>query len=93
MRQLRCSHPDTLREINIRFSARELEDYAAREAHYMPVMRFVLRDEASRVFEPERFCFRGSVEDWISIGGPDQLQKLTSKFLKHLGTDSMYELY
>jgi hypothetical protein len=50
-------------------------------------MRFVLRDEASRVFEPERFCFRGSVEDWISIGGPDQLQKLTSKFLKHLGTD------
>jgi hypothetical protein len=33
------------------------------------------------------------VEDWISIGEPDQLKKLTAKFLKHLGKDSLYELY
>src|SRR5208282_2591949 len=83
------THIDTLREINIRFSARGLEDYATRNAHYTPVMRFVLHDEVSRVFEPERYCFRGSVEDWISIGEADQLQKLASRFLKHLGTDSM----
>jgi hypothetical protein len=84
---------DTLREINIRFSARGLEDYAVRNVHYTPVMRFVLSEEVPRVFEPERYCFRGSVEDWISIGEPDQLPRLTLKFLKHLGTDSMYELY
>ena len=84
---------DTLREINIRFSARGLEDYAVRNAHYTPVMRFVLQDEVQRAFEPERYCFRGSVQDWISIGEPDQLQTLASRFLKHLGTDSMYELY
>jgi hypothetical protein len=59
----------------------------------VPVIRFVLKDEVQRVFAPERYCFRGSVEDWISIGEPDQLQRLTSRFLKHLGKDSMYELY
>ena len=84
---------DSLREINMRFSARGLEEYAVRNAHYVPVMRFVLQDEAERVFAPERYCFRGSVEDWISIGEPDQLGKLAPKFLKHLGRDSIYELY
>jgi hypothetical protein len=87
------THIDTLREINIRFSARGLEDYAARNAHYTPVMRFVPRAEVPRLFEPERYCFRGSVDDWISIGTPNQLKKLTSRFLKHLGADSTYELY
>jgi hypothetical protein len=57
------------------------------------VMRFVLKDKAARKFAPERFCFRGSVEDWISIGEPDQLGELVSKFLKHLGRDSIYDLY
>lgn len=90
---LRVTHIDFLREINMRFSASGLEERAVRNAHYTPVMRFVLQDEAKRVFRPERYCFRGSVEDWISIGEPDQLKKLTAKFLKHLGKDSLYELY
>ncbi len=59
----------------------------------MPVMRFVLQDEVRRVFSPERYCFRGSVDDWICIGEPDQLGRLTSRFLKHLGIDSLYDLY
>lgn len=84
---------DALREINMRFSASGLEEYALRNAHYVPVMRFVLQDEAQRAYAPERYCFRGSVEDWISIGEPDQLGKLASKFLKHLGEDSIHELY
>lgn len=84
---------DTLREINLRFSARGLEEYAARNADYTPVMRFVLQDEAQRVFQPERYCFRGSTEDWISIGEPDRLAKLAARFLKHLGGDSFYDLY
>jgi hypothetical protein len=84
---------DTLREINMRFSAPGLEEYAVLNAYYVPVMRFVLQDEAQRSFAPERYCFRGSVEDWISIGEPDQLRKLTAKFLKHLGRDSIYDLY
>ena len=77
----------------MRFSAHRLEEYAVRNAHYVPVMRFVLQDKAKRVFRPERYCFRGNVEDWISIAQPAQLDKLTAKFLKHLGRDSIYELY
>ena len=84
---------DALREINIRFSERGLEEYAARNAQYMAVMRFVLKDKTTREFVPERFCFRGTVEDWISIGEPDQLGKLVAKFFKHLGRESIYELY
>ena len=87
------THIETLRAINIRFSERGLEEYAARSAHYTPVMRFILKDEARREFAPQRFCFRGSVEDWISIGEPAPLAKLVSKFFKHLGRDSIYDLY
>ena len=84
---------ERLREINVRFSARGLEEWAARNANYMPVMRFVLVDAVRRVFAPERYCFRGSVEDWVSIGEPGPLGKLASRYLKHLGKDSIYELY
>ena len=87
------THIAALREFNTRFTASVLEDYAVRNAHYTPVMRFVVCDKVRRVFAPERYCFRGSVEDWIPIGEPDQLQRLASKYLKHLGTDSIYELY
>jgi hypothetical protein len=62
-------------------------------AHYQPVLRFVLIDAERRLFAPERFCFRGSVDDWIPIGAPDTLQKHAAKYLKHLGQDSFYELY
>ena len=42
----------------------------------------------------ERFCFRGSVDDWIDIGGPAQkLPVLLKKFVKHLGKESLFEIY
>ena len=61
-------------------------------ASYMPVMRFVLEQNEMRLFRPERFCFLGSVEDWIDLGCPEPLKKLAAKFLKHLGKDSLFEL-
>jgi YHS domain-containing protein len=62
-------------------------------ASYQPVMRFILVDAAKRQFAPERYCFRGSVEDWIPIGPPDSIQKLAAKYLKHLGQESFFELF
>jgi hypothetical protein len=64
-----------------------------RFAYYQPVLRFILTDAERRLFAPERYCFRGSVEDWISIGTPDTIAKLVARYLKHLGQDSFYELY
>jgi len=60
---------------------------------YSPIMRFILEDETERTFIAERYCFRGSVDDWIYIGGPNSLEKITREFIKHLGKESFYELY
>ena len=63
-------------------------------ATYMAVMRFVLADPEKRLFFVERFCFRGAVDDWIDIGGRAQkLSVVLKKFIKHLGNESIYELY
>ena len=63
-------------------------------ANYLAVMRFVLADPEKRLFLAERFCFRGSVEDWIDIGGPAQkLAVVLKRFIKHLGKESIFELY
>jgi hypothetical protein len=57
------------------------------------MLRFVLIDNAKRKFIAERYCFLGSIDDWINIGGPDRLENLTKKFLKHLGKESFFELF
>lgn len=69
--------------------ARELKENFA---SYQAVMRFVLVQKEPRLFRPERFCFRGSVDDWIMLGLPAPLKSLCAKFLKHLGKDSFYDL-
>ena len=81
-------------EIAIQFGRRPLSDAEKfRYAHYMAVLRFVLIDTKTREFVTERFCFRGSVDDWIHIGGPGTLADQVGKYIKHLGRESMYELF
>ena len=70
-----------------------LEELSRQFATFMPVMRFVLVDRERRHFAPERYCFRGSVEDWIPIGPPGTIASLAREYLKHLGKDSLYELF
>ena len=84
---------DFMRELNPFLSDRDMETLSAKHAHYMPMMRFVLVDQARRLFRPERYCFRGRVDDWISIGEPGTIEKGAVKYLKHLGRDSFYDLF
>ena len=63
-----------------------------RNIHYTPVMRFILLDESERIFVAKRYCFRGSIDDWISVGVPGSLYELAGAYLKHLGKESFYEL-
>ncbi|HYG33485.1 MAG TPA: hypothetical protein VEC99_01795 [Clostridia bacterium] len=71
-----------------------LAEYAKESADYQAVMRFVLADPDKRLFSAERFCFRGSVEDWIPISDATAtLQAHTKKFIKHLGRESFFDLY
>ncbi len=61
--------------------------------HYSPMMRFVLVDNEKREFIAERYCFLGSIDGWINIGGPDKLENLIKKYLRHLGKESFYGLF
>ncbi len=63
------------------------------ETQYTPIMRFILTDKQKRIFTAERFCFRGSIDDWIIIGKPDSLVNLLETHLHHLGKDTYYDLF
>ena len=58
------------------------------QVHYSPMMQFILVDEKRRSFLPQRYCFRGSIDDWISIGLPDTLANVVKAYVKHLGKQS-----
>jgi len=59
---------------------------------YSPMMQFVLEDEKTREFGVDRWCFRGSVDDWIWLDSDRDLKALVKKYGAHLGRESFYEL-
>ncbi len=61
-------------------------------AHYSPMLQFNLENSERRVFSAQRYCFRGSIDDWIYIGH-GELATLVKTFLKHLGKESYFELF
>jgi hypothetical protein len=60
---------------------------------FSPMLQFVLTDKANRLFRTERYCFLGSIDDWITIGDKDELPQLVKSYVKHLGEESFYDLY
>lgn len=61
-------------------------------ASYHPMLRFTLRDEEKRHFSVERWCFRGSVDGWIPVGGSNTLENQVKKYLPHLNEESFFDL-
>ncbi|NEV61862.1 hypothetical protein [Thiorhodococcus minor] len=57
---------------------------------YSAEMQFLLIDEEKRTFMAQRFCYLGSIDDWIMIGAPDSLDALIKKYLPHLGEESFF---
>jgi hypothetical protein len=68
---------------------RELDRYT----QFTPVMRFILDDRETRQYQAERWCYRGSVDDWIYAGHSGEIGKLAKKLIPTLGSDEFYELY
>jgi hypothetical protein len=60
---------------------------------YSPMLQFVLVDDEQRLFEKRRYCFLGSIDDWISISGAEPLSELVPTYVRHLGEDSYFDLY
>jgi hypothetical protein len=56
------------------------------------MLQFLLEDEKRRTFTAQRYCFIGSIDDWIDIGH-GALTKLVKRYVKHLGQESYFELF
>lgn len=70
----------------------DLRAILERSAQFTPVLRFILGDEEARVYRAERWCYLGSIDDWIFVGtGP--LERLAWRMIPTLGTDAFYELF
>lgn len=59
---------------------------------YLPMLRLTFVGGTPRLFTMERWCFRGSIDDWIYLDGPQPLAALLEKYAQHLGQESFYEL-
>ena len=61
------------------------------DQHYSAMLRFRLVAKEQRTFTAERFCFRGSIDDWIYLDGPDVLKKLIKDYINLLGTEEFFD--
>ena len=71
-------------------SLRELE---ARYVRYAPVLRFILREPAGRVFAVERMCYLGSIDGWLALSQAGTVAELTKALVPTLGTDAFFDLW
>lgn len=61
-------------------------------ATYQKFLRLTLADETERLFSVERWCFRGSIDDWIPLAFASPLAEIVPKYCQHLGKESFFEL-
>jgi hypothetical protein len=59
---------------------------------YVKMLRFELVDPDTRAYRAERWCFRGSIDDWILLPASGPLSELVEKYAKHLDQESFYDL-
>ena len=62
-------------------------------ARFTPVLRFILADEERRTFRVERWCYLGSIDDWIDVGAMGPVDRLARQLIPKLGTDQFFELF
>ena len=69
-------------------------DHFSRHARLRPMLRFTLMDPEDRLYCVERYCFRGSIDDWIDIGSARfrLLTELAKEYCPHLDKESFYDL-
>lgn len=68
------------------------KDWLVKRSGLCKMMRFTLVDPEARLFQVERWCFRGSIDDWFSLGGCRLLADLVRQYVKHLGKESFFDL-
>ncbi len=61
------------------------------DQNYSAMLRFRLVEKEKRKFVAERYCFRGSIDDWIHLEGAGTLKKLTKKYVRLLGAEEFFD--
>ena len=79
--------------LNIEAVEERLQEELDRYTQFTPVMRFILDDQDTREYHAERWCYSGSIDDWIYAGHSGKINSLAKKLIPTLGTDAFYELY
>ena len=70
----------------------KIQDFLDENSQFSAIMRFILIDEEKRLFRAQRWCYLGSIDDWVDVDY-GQIQELASYTIPALGTDDYYELY
>lgn len=70
----------------------EKREWLLQRSPYIKMLRFILTSPDRRLFRVERWCFRGSIDNWVPVGGPAPLGDLVARYAVHLGKDSFFEL-
>ena len=71
----------------------ELRALEERYARFTPVLRFVLLDQARRLFCVQRMSSLGGLDDWLELGQTGPVAKLARAIIPTLGTEQFYELW
>jgi hypothetical protein len=71
----------------------ELHRRVQKLLNYTPMMRFTLVDPEARRFAVDRWCFRGSIDDWFPLSAGGDLGTQVARYCPHLGKESFYELF
>jgi hypothetical protein len=79
-------YPDPAANVEIMANLRNM-------VHYSPMLVFQIMDAARRTFQTQRYCFLGSVDDWIKKELAPLVDETIQKYVKHLGQDSYVELW
>ena len=84
--------PDVKEVVGSEEEARQLLEKHRDTGQFTPVLRFTLMDRDNRLFEAERMCYRGGVEDWIGIALGKPIHELCAQLIPKLGTEEFFEL-
>lgn len=74
-------------------SQKDIKSIIEQSLTYSSDLRFVLVDIEKRHFQTQRYCYLGSIDDWIDIGSVETLQTLVKTYVKHIGQESFYDLH
>jgi hypothetical protein len=70
----------------------QFQEERIKDSQYEKMLRFELVDPDKRTYDSERWCFRGSIDDWIPLPGSGPLAVVVAKYAKHLDRESFFDL-